>query len=431
TEDREALGRERRLHKETAVLLHEWAHTLGALHEETPRESLMTPRYDQAQSSFTPGTARLVEIGLRDRNDLASWEKDYRAALEDPGAGGNASSRRDGLAAAEKFFSARARGEFALPQGDANRFREAAAKRQAGDAAGAWALLAPIAQRYPRLEPVQEFACTLAAEGKAGDAAAVCAGAAALPGSQPRTSIFAAALLLDAGGRSEALRLLQRAEEKLPAAEAEAWLVLAQQYERGSACFGAERAARRATGLAAADAIVTACAHARHFVGFPRDAAALSAEREPDYVAAVQAAQEDIDAGRYERALFRAEELRRNFPRTPGAALIECRARSRGRAIDLTRTACSAAAEAAPDAFLPQYILGLVAAEEGRWTDAARSMQRAIQIDDGTPQVWASLAAVSVKLRDARSVQDLSVRYQKRFQVRLQPALWPAGWAAK
>src|SRR5205823_11424793 len=93
SEYREALGRERRLHKETAVLLHEWAHTLGALHEN-PRESLMTPTYDVAQSSFSPEAARLVEIGLRNRNDFAAWGKAYKAALDDSGASWDAPSRR-------------------------------------------------------------------------------------------------------------------------------------------------------------------------------------------------------------------------------------------------------------------------------------------------------------------------------------------------
>jgi hypothetical protein len=35
--ERENLARERRIHKETALFLHEWAHTLGAFHDRSPR----------------------------------------------------------------------------------------------------------------------------------------------------------------------------------------------------------------------------------------------------------------------------------------------------------------------------------------------------------------------------------------------------------
>src|SRR5438477_3220450 len=71
--DREQLARDRRLHKETAVLLHEWAHTLGVIHDRSP-QSLMAPVYDKSQSSFSEASARIAGIGLQFRNAPASRE---------------------------------------------------------------------------------------------------------------------------------------------------------------------------------------------------------------------------------------------------------------------------------------------------------------------------------------------------------------------
>jgi hypothetical protein len=169
----------------------------------------------------------------------------------------------------------------------------------------------------------------------------------------------------------------------------------------------------------------------RSFVGFPPDGAALPAEREADYVAAALAAHQDINDRRADRALARARDLAKAFPGTPGAAVIECRARSRGKALGLTRTACATAAQAAPGAFFPQYILGLVAGAEAHWQEAEASMRRALEIDGGTREVWSSLAAVRIRLGDAAGLSDLRARYRSRFGAALVPRLWPAGWAAR
>ncbi len=82
-EEREALARERRLHEETSIFLHEWAHTLGAVHE-CPEKSLMHAGYSLLASSFSPQTARFVRLGLQHRESRGEaaqvdWEAAYRA----------------------------------------------------------------------------------------------------------------------------------------------------------------------------------------------------------------------------------------------------------------------------------------------------------------------------------------------------------------
>ncbi len=146
---------------------------------------------------------------------------------------------------------------------------------------------------------------------------------------------------------------------------------------------------------------------------------------------AALAAHERIDRRDLAGALERAGLLAKDFPGTPAAAVVECRARSRSREIAATRNACATAAEGAPGAFLPQYILGLVASAELRWGDADAAMRRALEIDGSTREIWASLAAVQQRLRAAAALRDLKAQYRVRFGATLAPALFPAGWTAR
>ncbi len=432
--ERTSLARERRLHKETAVLLHEWAHTLGAFHERSPRW-LMSPIYDTSQSAFSAESARIVGLGLEFRGAPTSkeaWGKAYRAELERSAAvAWDEQTRVEMRTLADRFFAGRGAGvPVIVSSEDARRFNEALALQKKGENVRAAAVLAPLVEKYPKSDEVQAAACGLAEANGAQPAQllAVCRPAAELSGAQPQLLLFVARIEIAGAGRSEALPLLLRAEEKL-SADAAAWLLLSQLDFEAGFWSGAERAAARARGQNGASQVAAECARMRSFIGFPGNP--LPPEREVEYVRAALAAHDDIDQRRYDRAIASGQKMAAAFPGAPAAAVIECRARSRGRALALTQSACSAAARAAPAAFYPQYILGLVASAEARWKDARAAMRRALEIDGGTPQVWASLAAVVERLGDAAALRDLRARYAARFGAPLRPALWPAGWTAR
>lgn len=80
-DEREALVQSWRVHKETATFLHEWAHTLGAVHECEAR-SIMASTYGFTVDGFSPAAARLVTLGLRHRADATAWAEAYRVAAE-------------------------------------------------------------------------------------------------------------------------------------------------------------------------------------------------------------------------------------------------------------------------------------------------------------------------------------------------------------
>lgn len=61
--EREALANARRLHRETVVFLHEWAHTVGAVHE-CDNKWIMSETYGVVASGFSPESERLVRLTL-------------------------------------------------------------------------------------------------------------------------------------------------------------------------------------------------------------------------------------------------------------------------------------------------------------------------------------------------------------------------------
>ncbi|MGZ6143977.1 MAG: hypothetical protein ACXWLM_11605, partial [Myxococcales bacterium] len=304
-DERASLTRERRLHKETAVLLHEWAHTLGAFHDRSA-QSLMSPAYDKSQSGFSPEAARIVALGLQHRKSPASreaWGKAYRAEVDRSAAAAwDSETLAQTRAVAERYFAAAAP-EDALSSEDARRFNDALAVREK-DPDRARALLAPLVEKYPRSDGVQSLACTLSPE--SATVAGACRRAAALPGAHPQLILHVAARLLDAGAGAEAVPLLAQAEGKL-GSDPEAWLALARLDFQAGLWSAAERAAARASGRSGAQQIAAECARMRSFVGFP--AKPLLPEREAEYVRAALAAHDDIDQRRYDRAIARGEQM--------------------------------------------------------------------------------------------------------------------------
>lgn len=113
TDERAAMARERRLHKEKSTFLHEWGHTLGAVHE-CPGKWIMSKEYSLLESTFSPESARLVRLGLRRRaarspEEFRAWAGYYRAeASRMTGSAWECEVMEKGLSDAEKLLTAAA-----------------------------------------------------------------------------------------------------------------------------------------------------------------------------------------------------------------------------------------------------------------------------------------------------------------------------------
>lgn len=69
-DERNELARERRVHREVTILLHEWAHTMGATHESSSA-SIMAGVYHPQAVGFSPEAVRVIEAGLRASHRLS------------------------------------------------------------------------------------------------------------------------------------------------------------------------------------------------------------------------------------------------------------------------------------------------------------------------------------------------------------------------
>jgi predicted Zn-dependent protease len=447
-EERASLARERRIHKETSVLLHEWAHTLGVFHDAVPG-SLMAPFYEPSRSMFAEGAIRLLQAGLSYRNDRtpegrAAWEKLYRKELADESAAFDAQMRAQATAAADQFFAVAAPEprETAKPMpeppptGDvlSEADRATIAKVLRADDAGtperAARLLVPVAAAHPGNARVQQLACYLALRSRPRDSgtARTCRDAAALPGARGEALLLAAQSALATGDRTSAVVQLSRAEAKLLADSAPkaTWLRAAQIYDGAGTCSGAERALTHAADEPGAAQILSDCRRLRRLAALP--ASGIAIEREHEYVSLVQSAQREALSGRRSDAVRDARSLEKTFPGAPGGAVIACLVEGMSKTTAAARKSCEGAREAAPEAFLPRYVLALLDCAEGRFPDARVHLAFALELDDSTTNAWATLAAVQGKLGEDRAAADLAARYRKRFGADLKPAMWPSGW---
>jgi predicted Zn-dependent protease len=424
-DERETLFSERRLHKEMSVLLHEWAHTLGAFHERSD-DWVMSPVYHASQSSFSPESIHLIRVSLahRDATDAegrAAWARAYREEVNRSAATAwNTQEREHALATAEEWLGGGSQApREQLSVADARRFNEAVQDEHAGRLERAAQELEPLLARYPKEAQVQQMACYLAHRRApaAPETVAVCRAAAQLAGVKPDLLLVLAHALLNQEDRRGAVEALGRAETGLAGAKPEAgtWLYLAGLYQQADTCSGTERVAAHISTLAAAAALVADCTRLRRWTGLPNGSQAVSFERENEYVAAVRQAQTEIDGRKLEQARSHIQQLEQAFPGAPGAALLTCQLQSRGTSLPKAKSACAVAAKAFVDAVYPQYILGTVALSEGRWKEASSYLSRAVELDDKFEASWSSLALAEQHLGDKKGLEELKARYQSQF----------------
>lgn len=403
-QERERLARERWLHRETALFLHEWAHTLGAFHEHSG-ESIMHVSYGTRVSGFSAPSAEIVRLGLRYRDapgpaSRAEWGSAYREILaRHAEVHWSAESREAALAEAAAWFgTARALPGLTAPK-DSSPLRSAAESRRACQAA---------ASRAARSAETLE----------------ACRAAAAAPASTPEDQVAVAYVLLDAKDVPLALALAGRAEAALWVERAGPrwWGALARFYVKADTCSAAERAAARTGGDPDVDQVLADCTRLRRAVGLPRDDRVPEA-REHEYVAAMREAEGSVLRKRTAEALELARRLEQAFPGSPGGALVRCAARAGDKPGSRAKAApdCAAAARAAPEAPMPQYVLGLIAADEGRWEAARDHLRRVVRLDEAMGTAWVKLAAAYQKLGDARALEALQASYQRRFGMPLRP----------
>jgi tetratricopeptide (TPR) repeat protein len=223
---------------------------------------------------------------------------------------------------------------------------------------------------------------------------------------------------LSPAAQASAATLAERETALQAAGAAPAWLQLARDADRLGAPAVAERAARRASGPAAA-ALVSDARRARREVALPLEGL-VPVAREPEYVRTVNQVLTLVDRRKVSEAGAALRTLAGAFPGSPGLALAECAvAWATGAA--QAASSCEAAARLFDEAPRAHLLLGSVHAKSGRWAEARDQFRRALDLDDAVAEPWRRLAGALGKLGQAGPLHDLEARYQAKFGYALRP----------
>jgi hypothetical protein len=168
SQERDQLIRSRRRHRQIAVFLHEWAHTLGAPHARSP-EFINYERYDSKQARFDEDTTKLIAVSLRHWQrealpdaEVQSWGAELQALLSVVPAGSWEATSTEQLRnyvdqmASSAVTSTSGSHLSKLDASQLNRAEQAMRKGRYRDARGE---IVPLVTRYPNDAHVRILAC--------------------------------------------------------------------------------------------------------------------------------------------------------------------------------------------------------------------------------------------------------------------------------
>ncbi|RKH96623.1 tetratricopeptide repeat protein [Corallococcus sp. AB038B] len=424
---------EARQRLEVAVLLHEWAHTLGAPHVRDGR-GWMSPKYDAGQTAFDARTLALLGAGLKHlpgaRVELEAqkaWARELRVAVEAMTGPAWEGPERDFLL--EWTKRVRASSVVLGPEGtprsltplERQRLAEVIALEKAGRPEVAAEALEPLAVRHPQNERVQLLACYLAVHLTPGlDATRErCERAIARFPREPSLRMNVALLHLHAGRFDEARDSLVIARTNLEAradVEPAQWADLAGLFLRAHCVTWAEETAARAQGLAASAAVLEQAARLRRQVALPARSDASTAVVDPAREGALVRAVSDVEAllhaGSSKSARERIAALARAYPASPSVTLLQCELHLFQGRLGPARTACERVLAFREDAVQAHLMLGVLATNTRAHARARKHLERVIDLEPSRTEAWHLLAR---EYRGTRQLKTLQARYREQF----------------
>lgn len=367
--EREQVLSARAAHREVVIFLHEWAHTLGALHAF--RATLvMSPLYDQGQSAFDDGNARLMLAALRARpRGPAAQRAALRAALA---ATTDATWQESDRAWLLASLAEPARAPLAKDAPPA-------------DPAGAEALAGCLAARTMAVGPARRAAIARHCPAAARD-------------SEPWPALLLAEHNLEAGRDPIAVLCLDDAEAALGRRpDPRAFAALAELRRRTRAPSQALAAARRADAATAASFEQWHGALRRR-LGLPADSEArgLAPPQERDYILSLEATEAAIKQDRLRVATRLIEQLDSAFPSLPAAPLLRCGLHLRQGHLPAAQAACQLALQREAESAPAHLLSAMVAWRLGRCQDVRAHADEALRLD---PTLAETLGRLRVRCR--------------------------------
>ncbi len=446
TERTELLAAHRR-HKQTVILLHQLAVSLGALAEADPTW-IAHPSYSPKQTGFADRTRELMTIALDARiagDKDADIAKKLLEAIDKSEWGGWLSAQKDqSVSLLRATVDVAKAGKVAsdIPPAALDQVGRIRQLAKQGDMASALAELDNILAAYPATASLHQLKCDLLlTPGKQKDEAALraevlrrakdpktiaaCKRVSELAPGDPGPHLSFGETLARAGDIAAARAELSLAEPKIAnlpdQATAEgAWRKLIGVYQALGSLTWTEEAITKAK--LDNDPIAVTIAQTRARYGVPRGAKFVKPEDEATLVRAVKTSLELVYASKYgeaEKAIATAEK---KWPSAPGLFAVRCDLALRMGSIEAARSACNKALAAQPEESWALYLSGVIALKEASGTKTGiEYLKKAIAADAELGQAWRTLAKAYTRAKDRAAYEALAKEYQAKFGQALPP----------
>lgn len=435
-----------RRHKQTVVLVHELAATLGAIAETDP-QWLQNPIYSAKQVGFSERNRELIQLAIDERVSDGATEsiaKKLLEAIEKSEWGGWIPADKEQVVnRLRNVIDAQRAGKTAtdIPAAAYDQITRITELARQGKVDDAMAELDNVIAAYPGNAALTTKKCDIlltprsapAEAPKQGEkpkppappkppdakALAACARASELAPGDPGPHKLVGKALLAAGDKKAARAELVKAEDKianLPGGTEQVWKELIDLYMQIGALSWAESALAKAKLEKSETA--TKIAQTRHQYGVPPKAKFVAPEDEGELVLALRAANMQISAKQWDVATKSLAAAEKRWPGAPGIDTFRCDMNLARGQVDAARAACTRAINAYPEASWALYLLGAMAFKDTSMASTKvgiEHLKKAIAIDPGLGPAWRTLAKAYDRAKDPAAREKLAKEYQAQF----------------
>lgn len=414
-------------HKQTVVLLHMIARTLGAIHEGDPTW-IANPSYSPKQATFAARTRDLMQLAIDRRLADEPTEviaKELLETISKENWGGWQPGHRDEVIQyLTAVVNAARQGDTAadVPVAALEQYERIKAIARRGDMANALVELDNLLVAYPANATIHLLKCELmlVKPGIADPATrAACARVSELAPGDPSPHFAIAETFAKQGKIKDARAELQVAAQKIGTLKSDAdkfyKRLIAIYQAMGSLTWTEEVIAQAKL---EDDPLAGSIASTRARYGVPRGAKFVRPEDESALVSAVRDALGLVYANKHaqaEKALAKGE---RKWPGAPGFAAVRCDLALRKSQLTAARAACARALAADPNQSWALYLSGVIALKN---TSAAGTkagidkLKQAIAADPELGQAWRTLAKAYARAKDKDALEQLGKDYTAKF----------------
>jgi len=433
-DQREKLFKKRKAHKELVLFIHEWAHTLGAVHVEQPT-AILNPSYHHRVGKLTAPNAALMEIALRYRGrgelsgaDTAKMAEEmlaYLRAHEKHWVPDEVKALIQVLDSAPRVAVEQRRTKItaALTPAGRREFRRAIDLADQGAWTGAYDAILPLTEQYENEPEVMLAGCRIAARARGAGYPTnqLCKRASELAPADATPHLALAHIHFAAKDDANGLEQLRRGHAALAsageAASPKQWLEIATQYQRLGLITWMDEALAGAGDEPRAEAMRTWVTQTRRRYAIPPDGEPFGVPpaRDGEHLELIKEVLSLTYAGKYKSASEAADRALAAFPKSPGVAVALCDFNLRIGKTRVARKLCDRAIAGYDDAMWAHYLVGGIDARAKRNASAIRHLTRAIELDPDMKPLWELLAKVYRAAGKADALRDLETRYRDRF----------------